>query len=824
VREEPARGIGGIPILKRLAVDSPRVGRGNLTPLFPWTWARVLCLVLLSVPLLTVETGFASGLDPASTTPAAARANVPLQRQSTAATSVPRPSREIFGFATAGSIADPSFGYPTWNFDLLSTVAFFAIHVQYNGVMIADSNWSIWDSSVLTGFVNTAHTHGVKVVVTLVGPNNPTEFCDSLYNADTTVAQIVNQVTLKGIDGVNIDYEGQLQQCNPTTPGLVPQSNQALLTNFAKLLRAGLDKARPGYYLSIDTYSASASATDGFFNIPDLTQVVDSFFVMTYDMDVANWGLPPLNCTCLSPVSPLTNYYYNDTTSMAQYSAVAGPGKTILGQPYYGRVACVASPVANAPPTTSVVAVTYLDAISVSSSPDVQPGTFVVHRGDANDPTGLDRWDTWYDLRLGCWREMYWGDDTQLAVRYMLVNQDNLRGVGFWTLNYGGGSAELWDTLDTYFVKCTSASLSPSSGSQPAGSTIALTASSTGCKPPEYAFWVQYPNGTWHLVRGWGGATFNWDTSGLALGNYTIHVWANAIGNSYDAIGSATVTLTPCTSASLSPGSPSQSAGATITFTATSTGCPNPRYTFWVQYPGGNWYLVQNVGSPTFNWNTSGLPLGTYTIHVWVNAVGDGYDAIGSATVTLTPCTSASLSPSTPSQPAGTTLSFTASSTGCPSTRYAFWVEYPNGNWYFLQNFGGPSFNWNTAGLDPGSYTVHVWANFQGNAYDAIGAATATLTGCTSAALAPASGSSAAGSTITFTASAGGCPNPTFEFWLLDPGGTWHFMRDYSTTTTWSWNSAGWAKGAYTIHVWANQQGASLNTYETIGSATYSLT
>ena len=33
--------------------------------------------------------------------------------------------REVFGFALASSLSDPTLGYPTWNFSLLSTVAFF---------------------------------------------------------------------------------------------------------------------------------------------------------------------------------------------------------------------------------------------------------------------------------------------------------------------------------------------------------------------------------------------------------------------------------------------------------------------------------------------------------------------------------------------------------------------------------------------------------------------------------------------------------------------------------------------------------------------------
>jgi spore germination protein YaaH len=363
-----------------------------------------------------------------------------------------RPTREIFGFATSGSLGDPNFGYPTWNFDLLSTVSFFALHSTYNGNLVADSDWYVFSSSTFTNFVNTAHAHGVKVVVT-ISPDNSADMCDNLYNDQHVIGQLLPQVTGKGLDGVNIDYEGQLATCPVTDPSLgSAQTNQALLTRFAKDLRAALNNAGPGYYLSIDTYSGSAAGTDGFFNIPDLNQWVDSFFVMAYDMDYSNYPLPPLNCNgfCMNPISPINTYYWNDATSMSQYSAVVGANKTILGLPLYGRVSCASSTYQNAHANSHLTAATYLEAISVPSSPDVKPGTFATAR-DTRDPAGLDRYDTWYDLSLGCWREMYWHDVTSLGARYNLANNDNLRGVGFWTLNYGGGSPELWDALSAYF-------------------------------------------------------------------------------------------------------------------------------------------------------------------------------------------------------------------------------------------------------------------------------------------------------------------------------------------------------------------------------------
>src|SRR3981081_3253607 len=55
-----------------------------------------------------------------------------------------RPVREVFGFALASSLSDPTFGYPSWDFSLLTTVAFFGLHVQSNdGSLATDSGWNV---------------------------------------------------------------------------------------------------------------------------------------------------------------------------------------------------------------------------------------------------------------------------------------------------------------------------------------------------------------------------------------------------------------------------------------------------------------------------------------------------------------------------------------------------------------------------------------------------------------------------------------------------------------------------------------------------------
>jgi hypothetical protein len=407
--------------------------------------------------------------------------------------------------------------------------------------------------------------------------------------------------------------------------------------------------------------------------------------------------------------------------------------------------------------------------------------------------------------------------------------------------NQSGDPTSTWEafaTLDYTLTGCTGAGLGASPGSpQSRGTQVQFTATSSGCANPQYEFWLQNPSGTWVMKQPFSPtATWTWDTTAYPTGTYTVHAWANQTGadmstwQSFAEVIYALSVPPACATASVAPVNPSAPAGSTVGLTASSTGCPNPQYEFWVQYPNGSWYLKQGFGGATFNWNTAGLAPGTYTAHAWANQAGDStstWEAYGADTVTLTGCTSASLAPASPGGAAGSTVALTASSSGCPNPQYEFWVQYLDGSWHLLQGWGGAAFNWTTTGLAPGAYTVHVWANQQGAAsstWETFGSTVVNLTGCASASLSPSSGSSAVGATVVFTASSSGCPNPVYELWLQYPDGSWHLMRGFSTSNMWSWNTAGFPKGSYTVHVWANNQGAATNTWESYGSATYSLT
>jgi spore germination protein YaaH len=353
--------------------------------------------------------------------------------------------REVFGFALFSSLADPAIGYPSWNFNLLTTVAVFGLHVNDNGEFANDSGWAVWNSSQMAGLLSKAHASGTKVVVTVIlqdfSAGTP-HMCAGLANRAITVSRTVAQVAAKGIDGVNLDYEGLNGTC-PNQP-----SPRAMMTDLAHQMRVGLGA---GSYLSVDTYASSAGDPSGFFDVPGINAYADAFFVMAYDSDWSNYRSAPLNCAryCLSPVSPLTGYFYNDTRAASEYKAAVPAGKVILGLPYYSRGSCTGSWAPNSYPApgSSIWALSYRGSAGMAT--DATNTGYALHR-DAYD--GVTSWSTWYSNNTSCRAmEMYWDDVTSLSLKYDLVNRTGLRGVGLWNLNLGGGSPELWGALSTYF-------------------------------------------------------------------------------------------------------------------------------------------------------------------------------------------------------------------------------------------------------------------------------------------------------------------------------------------------------------------------------------
>ena len=67
-------------------------------------------------------------------------------------------------------------------------------------------------------------------------------------------------------------------------------------------------------------------------------------------------------------------------------------------------------------------------------------------------------------------------------------------------------------------------------------------------------------------------------------------------------------------------------------------------------------------------------------------------------------------------QSPGTTITFTATSAGCNSPVYQFYLLPPGGAWTLKQAYGAPNtLTWDTSGLSPGRWQLSVLAKQSGS-------------------------------------------------------------------------------------------------------------
>jgi hypothetical protein len=402
---------------------------------------------------------------------------------------------------------------------------------------------------------------------------------------------------------------------------------------------------------------------------------------------------------------------------------------------------------------------------------------------------------------------------------------------------------------------CTAATAAPSPASPTMrGPAVTVTAGATGCSNQLFEFWLIPPGGVWSVVQTYSTIpTFTWSTTGRATGTYRFSVWARDAGSpgtagaapyTYDSFSAFDYTLTagcPSMTASASPATSAVS-GTSVTITAAPSGCPNPRYEFWLLPPGGIWAIVQPYSAnATYSWSTAGRPAGSYRFSVWVRDASSGaaYDTFSAFQYALTTiqCTSMAAT-STPSSSAtvGSQVAITGSATGCPNPRYEFWLLAPGRTWAIAQGYSTTAtYQWSTAGEPVGSYRFSVWARdaSSSSSYDVFSAFQYPLTSavpCSAMSITPSPSSpAAAGSMATITASATGCANPLYEFWFLPAGGTWTLVRGYTASATYDWNTTGEPAGTYRFSVWVRDAGSPGTngsppyTYDAFGAFDYTL-
>jgi hypothetical protein len=261
--------------------------------------------------------------------------------------------------------------------------------------------------------------------------------------------------------------------------------------------------------------------------------------------------------------------------------------------------------------------------------------------------------------------------------------------------------------------------------------------------------------------------------------------------------------------------------GDNVAFTASAAGTGPYEYQFLGRRAGPDPFsLAQPYGaSNVFNWNTAGILGGTYEIQAQVRHAGAAvpYEATQTMTYVVTTPSAATVtvtaSPASPQLP-GTLVTFTANATGGGTYEYQF-TGRKVGDAVFsvAQPYSElNAWTWNTAGVTPGNYEVIVLARAAGStaAFEATTTIFYTVAASSIAVdltASPASGTAAAGASITFTGTAtpaGG----NYEYQFLgrrtgDPAfGT---AQPYGSANSWTWTGV---TGSWDIQVQVRNVGS----------------
>ena len=405
--------------------------------------------------------------------PPATQAPTPLP----AANETPLPSHQVFGFAPYWTLGQSSA------FDVagLTTIAYFSVDVNANGSLDEGGpGWNGLQSQALASLVSRAHAADDRVVLTVTCFDQGTldQVTADPSAPATLAAALIPLLESKGLDGVNLDFEGTGSQ------------DQAGLTNLVASVSTALRSADPDWQVTMDTYASSASSNAGFYNIGALAPYVDAFFVMSYSL---NLDANP------SAGSPLTSQMFSDLTAINEYLAVVPADKVILGLPYFGYDWPTAGP------NLGAAAVGGGTALAVSQI----AGSGAPLYWDSTTDTA------WTSYQVGSqWHQAYFDNANSLYLAAQLASSYSLAGDGIWALGMDGNDSTMLAAVDgsappvkdlpagpppSTTTTVTSPPTSTSSGSGPTTSTTLpnpLSVATGSGSPPGTAVPVPPPGST----------------------------------------------------------------------------------------------------------------------------------------------------------------------------------------------------------------------------------------------------------------------------------------------------------------------------------------
>ena len=188
------------------------------------------------------------------------------------------------------------------------------------------------------------------------------------------------------------------------------------ITNVVKVVSQTLKAANSDYQVTMDTYASSAGDASGFYDIPVLSQYVDAFFVMAYQLNLRS---------APSGDSTLTSSMFSNQTTVNQYANAVPPDKVILGLPFFGYDWPTTNGTLSAQPAGGPTVVTYEQEAASGHPMYWDPVT-----------------DTaWTSYQVGSqWHEAFFENPDSLYMAAQMAQDNGIAGVGIWALGMDGSN------------------------------------------------------------------------------------------------------------------------------------------------------------------------------------------------------------------------------------------------------------------------------------------------------------------------------------------------------------------------------------------------
>lgn len=334
-----------------------------------------------------------------------------------------KPKKEVLGF------------FPYWMIDkqdkidlsALSSISLFGLEADGKGNIIIQKNdgqiesgWSMWKNPNTNTLIKRAKNQGVNVYLTIKSFDDSN--IESLSTSDDAqkafITNVLFLVNSKNLDGVNIDFEYLGGFSDTIRDGFT-----RLITN----LKAELKRQIPGSTLSVDTYLVSGSE-QGIFDIPALSNQLDYFVIMGYDMHTPSGKPGPVSA--MGGDTNIIGYVQN-------YLEKTTPNKLVLAVPYYGYDWLTSAK--DNPSKLDTKIIPYAEIADASKNLQL-----------SWDETSQTPFITYKEN--GVERVVHFDNVRSLAIKYDFINSKNLKGVGLWALGYDGQNQDLEKLLIDKFI------------------------------------------------------------------------------------------------------------------------------------------------------------------------------------------------------------------------------------------------------------------------------------------------------------------------------------------------------------------------------------